>query len=135
MARDKVEEYIRELKELVKERTADECPAWLHPQIEAAAMNRLLLWKILEELTEDSSKLILETEGYNNQAKKDANPLLTHYDKIQRTLLQQYEAIGLNYKTTPSKVKEEVKKGEDKKDSLSNLLGGVKDELDEMEEP
>lgn len=133
MDKEEVNEYISELKTLVKERTETECPSWLHPQIEAAAMNRLLLWKMLEDLTSADS-LMVTSEGYNSQDKVSAHPLLAYYDKIQRTLLMQYEAIGINYKTTPSKVKDEVKKSDGKKDSLVNLLDGVKDDVNDLDD-
>ena len=59
------------------------------------------------------------------QQKLDAHPLLAHYDKLQRTLLQQFEALGLNYKATPSKIKENTKKGGEAQDKLSSLLGDI----------
>jgi hypothetical protein len=47
----------------------------------------------------------------------------------------QFEAIGLNYKTTPSKVKEDTKKGVDtEKDGLSNLLTQARDTMNEIPE-
>ena len=53
------------------------------------------------------------------------SPLLAHYDKLQRTLLQQYEALGINYRATPSKIKENTKKGGEEHDKLSNLLNDI----------
>jgi hypothetical protein len=38
---------------------------------------------------------------------------------MQRTLMLQFEAIGLNYKTTPSKVKEDTRKGIDEADPMA----------------
>ena len=55
--------------------------------------------------------------------------------KMQRTLMLQFEAIGLNYKTTPSKVKEDTKKGVDsEKDGLSSLLTQARDTMNEIPE-
>ena len=56
--------------------------------------------------------------GSMGQTKLDAHPLLGHYDKLQRTLIQQYEALGLNFRTTPSKVTENTKKGVDESDPM-----------------
>ena len=67
--------------------------------------------------------------------KFEEHPLLKTYDKLQRTLLLQFEALGLNYKTTPSKVKEDTKKGVDtEKDGLSNLLTQARDTMNEIPE-
>ena len=38
--------------------------------------------------------------------------------------MMQFEAIGLNYKTTPSKVKEDTKKGVDDEDPMANYYRG-----------
>ena len=65
-------------------------------------------------------------EGSTGQMKFDSHPLLPHYDKLQRTLLMQFEALGLNYSTTPSKVKEDTKKGVDEEDPMANYYKGMK---------
>ena len=49
---------------------------------------------------------------------------------MQRTLMLQFEAIGLNYKTTPSKVKEDTKKGVDEKDPLVRMMQEAKDAME-----
>jgi hypothetical protein len=47
----------------------------------------------------------------------------------------QYEAIGLNYSTTPSKVKEDTKKGVDaEKDGLANMLSDARQGMTEVPE-
>lgn len=67
------------------------------------------------------------------QMKNEVSPLLPHYDKLQRTLLMQFEALGLNYSTTPSKVKEDTKKGVDtEKDGLSNMLTAARNEMNDI---
>lgn len=129
---DKIEEYSKELRELVKERTSKDCEPWLFPQIEAAAINRALLMKVASELL-SLDTLMQESRGYNDQTKFDAHPLLTHLDKLQRTLLMQYEALGLNYKTTPSKVKEDTRKGVSESDGLMQIMKGTKASLDSLE--
>jgi hypothetical protein len=95
-------------------------------------MNMVMLDKIQDELTGMAS-LITPVPGSMGQLKNEVSPLLPHYDKLQRTLLMQYEAIGLNYKTTPSKVKEDTKKGVDaEKDGLTNLLNQARDTMNEV---
>jgi hypothetical protein len=57
--------------------------------------------------------------------KQDAHPLLSHYKELQRTLILQYEAIGLSFKTSPSKIKEQVKAGGSEHDKLQSLLTDI----------
>jgi hypothetical protein len=98
--------------------------SWLTPQVEATAMNRLMLDKIQKELA-DEKTLLMPSVGSGGQAKLDAHPLLSHYKELQRTLLLQYEAIGLSFKSTPSKIKENVKSGGAEHDKLKNLLDDI----------
>ena len=118
--------YELELRKMIKARTGDECEPWLIPQLRATAMNMVMLDKIQDELYNESS-LLLTTPGSMQQIKMDAHPLLAHYDKMQRTLIQQFEALGLNYRTTPSKVTENTKKGGEDHDKLSSLLNDIND--------
>lgn len=114
--------YERELRKMIKARTGQDCEVWLTPQIRTTAMNMVMLDKIQDELT-DMDSLISPVPGSMGQIKNEVSPLLPHYDKTQRTLLMQFEALGLNYSTTPSKVKEDTKRGVDtEKDGLSKLL-------------
>jgi hypothetical protein len=113
-----VHAYELELRRLVKERTGAECEVWLYPQINATAMNRVLLDKIQQEIAKSTS-LVTATSGVTGQTKYAVSPLLPHYDKLQRTLLMQYEAIGLNYTVTPSKVKEDTRRGIDEADPMA----------------
>jgi hypothetical protein len=113
-----VHAYELELRRLIKERTGAECEVWLYPQINATAMNRVLLDKMQQEIIKNTN-LVTTTAGVNGQAKYGVSPLLPHYDKLQRTLLMQYEAIGLNYTVTPSKVKEDTRRGIDEADPMA----------------
>ena len=123
MAKQKsAQAYERELRKMIKARTGQDCEVWLTPQIRTTAMNMVMLDKIQDELT-DMDSLISPVPGSMGQIKNEVSPLLPHYDKTQRTLLMQFEALGLNYSTTPSKVKEDTKRGVDtEKDGLSKLL-------------
>ena len=98
--------------------------AWLQPQLEATAMNRVMLAKIQAELEQENT-LMLTMPGSMGQTKLDAHPLLGHYDKLQRTLIQQYEALGLNFRTTPSKVVESTQKGVDDNDPMAQFYSNA----------
>lgn len=117
--------YEIELRRMIKHRTGADMEPWLLPQVRATAMNMVMLDKIQEEL-EDTKDLIKTVEGSTGQRKNEVSPLLPYYDKLQRTLLMQFEALGLNYKTTPSKVVENTKKGGDDDDPMANYYKGKK---------
>lgn len=118
MARKKTaKQYEEEIKSMIEARTGN-FEVWLQPQLEATAMNRVMLAKVQKEL-ENETTLIVTSTGSQGQMKQDAHPLLATYDKMQRTLIQQYEALGLNFRTTPSKVVEPTKKGVDENDPMA----------------
>jgi hypothetical protein len=119
--------YELELRKMIKHRTGTDMEPWLLPQVRATAGNMVMLDKVQKEL-EDTSKLVTIMPGSTGQYKNEVSPLLPYYDKLQRTLLMQFEALGLNYKTTPSKVKEDTKKGGEEHDKLGQLLNDIKDE-------
>ena len=93
---------------------------WLLPQVRATAMNMVMLDKLQETLSDDDTDLMITASGSMGQMKQDAHPLLAHYDKLQRTLIQQFQALSLNYNATPSKVKESMKQGVDEEDPMAN---------------
>ena len=124
--------YELELRKMIKSRTGADMEAWLLPQVRATASNMVMLDKVQAEL-EGTKSLVMLTSGSMKQKKNEVSPLLPYYDKMQRTLMLQFEAIGLNYKTTPSKVKEDTKKGVDtEKDGLSNLLNQARDNMNDI---
>ena len=126
--------YELELRKMIKSRTGADMEAWLLPQVRATAANMVMLDKVQQELL-DTEDLVKPMPGSMAQMKNEVNPLLPYYDKMQRTLMLQFEAIGLNYKTTPSKVKEDTKRGVDtEKDGLSNLLTQARDTMNEVPE-
>ena len=127
--------YELELRKMIEARTGAKMELWLMPQVRATAMNQVMLDQIQEELTNGTRRLADWGDGSTGQMKFEAHPLLPHYDKLQRTLLMQFEALGLNYSTTPSKVKEDTKKGVDaEKDGLSNLLNQARDTMNDVPE-
>lgn len=109
---------------MIESRTGTKMEMWLMPQVRATAMNEVMLDQIQEELTNGPRKLADWNDGSTGQMKFEEHPLLKAYDKLQRTLLMQFEALGLNYKTTPSKVKEDTKKGVDETDPMAEYYKG-----------
>lgn len=115
-----IKQYEAELKKLIKERTGRDFEPWLLPQIRSTAKNEYMLDKVTEEL--DSSDLATIGIGSTGQQKTEVNPLLPYFDKLNRTLIAQFEALGLNYNTTPKKVTENTKQGGTDTDLLSEAL-------------
>lgn len=111
--------YELEIKKMIIERLG-KFDIWLLPQVRATAMNMVMLDKVQETLSDDDTDLMITTSGSMGQMKQDAHPLLAHYDKLQRTLIQQFQALSLNYNVTPSKVKESMKQGVDEEDPMAN---------------
>lgn len=103
---------------MIEARTGAKMELWLMPQVRATAMNMVMLDKVQQEILDEDS-LVTPVPGSMGQMKNEVTPLLPHYDKLQRTLLMQFEALGLNYSTTPSKVKEDTKKGIDETDPMA----------------
>ncbi len=126
--------YELELRKMIKSRTGADMEEWLQPQVRVTAMNEVMLDKVQDEL-EGKESLVELVSGSMAQMKNEVSPLLPYYDKMQRTLLMQFQALGLNYNTTPSKVKEDARKDVDtEKDGLSNLLTQARDTMNEIPE-
>ena len=125
--------YELELRKMIENRTGAKMELWLMPQVRATAMNEVMLDKIQDALTNGTRKLADWNDGSTGQMKFEAHPLLPHYDKLQRTLLMQFEALGLNYSTTPSKVKEDTKKGVDsEKAGLTSLINSAQSDVNDI---
>ena len=122
--------YEIELRKMIKARTGAECEVWLTPQIRSTAMNMVILDKIQDEIL-TMETLVNPVVGSMGQQKDEVTPLLPHYDKCQRTLLMQFEALGLNYSTTPSKVNEDTKKGMDVRDPLAKMMADAQSALED----
>ena len=114
--------YKKQIIQMVKTRNG-EFEEWLIPQVESAAMNRVILAKIQEEICRETN-LAVFSDGSVGQKKREAHPLLAVYDKLQRTLLLQYKAIGLNYDATPSKINEPTGKAAKEDDPLVQFYSG-----------
>jgi hypothetical protein len=120
MAKEKsIHAYELEIRKMIEKRVGT-FEIWLKPQVEATAMNRAMLNKVHNELIKTDTDLMLISPGSQGQMKQEAHPLLSHYKELQRTLILQYEALGLSYKATPSKIKEDTRKGVDEEDPMAN---------------
>ena len=118
-----VKYYERVLKKMIRTRIGM-YDLWLEPQVHAAA----LCWQMLEKVQDElmNGKLSTQRQGSKEQYYTEVNPLMPTYKELQRTMIQHYEALGLNYKTTPSKIKEDVEKGVNaKKDPLREMIQGA----------
>ena len=97
-----VDEYIDELKKMVEMRTKQPFDLWLLPQLRVTAMNMVILDRIQDELSK--ANVTDSMTGSMGQQKISVNPLFDKYDKLQRTLISQFQALGLNYNTAKGKV-------------------------------
>ena len=126
MAKPKsVQAYEKEIVKMIEARNGV-FDNWLSPQVEGAAMNRVILAQIHAEITQEKS-LTISVSGSMGQEKREPHPLLAVYDKMQRTLLQQYAALGLNYNATPSKINEPTGKAAKEDDPLVKFYSGFMD--------
>lgn len=96
------QQYITELKQMVEQRTGRPFEMWLTPQLRTTAMNMVILDRVQAQLEKDNVSSSMT--GSMGQQKIESNPLFVTYDKLQRTLLMQFEALGLNYNTAKGKV-------------------------------
>lgn len=125
MSKEKtIHTYELELRRLIQERTGERCEPWIIPQIRSTAKNEYMLDKITNEMT--SGSLVNVATGSAGQQKIDVSPLLPYFDKLNRTLIAQFEALGLNYNATPSKMTERTKRGSGDADLMMDLMEDVR---------
>ena len=124
--------YENLLISMIKKRTGSEFDEFLLPQVSACAQTWMMLNRVHRDLMK--AKTLVDTVwGSQNQQKDEVNPLLPYYLKLQAELRLQFQSLGLNWNSTPSKIKEDVKKGVDtEKDGLSNLLTQARDTMNEI---
>ena len=123
-------DYEKRLREMIMQRrNIDDVEPWLEAQLEAAAMNWQMVAKLHEELCK--GQMLSYENGSTEQTKAVANPLLTMYKEMQRTHIMHMEALGLNFKILPKKMTESgAKHGTESYDPLTELLRGIKDNID-----
>lgn len=110
--------YETELKKMIESRTGSDFEAWLLPQVRATAANMVMIDKVQAELI-DADKLVTMKTGSMKQAISEVNPLMPYYLKLLAELRLQYEALGLNYRATPSKITESAKQGNGNDDPMA----------------
>ena len=116
--------YEKELKDMIESRTGKKFDPFLLPQVKAAAGMMRMIDKIDEQL--DNEDLIYLEVGSADQTKKVVNPLLSVYDKSQRTLNQLLTSLGLTYGATPSKINESTKETDvNKLDKIDEMYAGM----------
>ena len=116
--------YEKELKDMIESRTGKKFDPFLLPQVKAAAGMMRMIDKIDEQLDEED--LIYLEVGSAEQMKKVVNPLLSVYDKSQRTLNQLLTSLGLTYGATPSKINESTKETDvNKLDKIDEMYAGM----------
>jgi hypothetical protein len=93
MAKSKTNSYIDELRELIEKRNERGFDPWLMPMLRSTAMNMVILDRLQEEL--EKNDMTTSMTGSMGQQKIDVNPLLDKYDKMQNTLIKQFEKLGL----------------------------------------
>ena len=126
--------YENLLISMIEKRVGSEFDEYLLPQVSACAQTWMMQNRVYRDLMKEK-KLISTVLGSQMQQKEDVNPLLPYYLKLQAELRLQFQALGLNWNATPSKIKEDTKKGVDtEKDGLSNLLNQARDTMNEIPE-
>ena len=96
MAKQKTKDYIDELRGLIEKRNEVGFDPWLMPMLRSTAMNMVILDRLQEEL--EKSNMTDYMDGSMGQQKVQVNPLLDKYDKMQNTLIKQFDALGLTAK-------------------------------------
>lgn len=97
-----ITDYVSELTQMVELRTGSKFDIWLTPQLRATAMNMVILDKLQTDL--DKASFLTYTTGSMKQPKREVNPLIDKYIQIQKTLMDQFQALGLNYNTAKGKI-------------------------------
>ena len=97
MAKSKTtQDYIEELKSSIEKKTDTAFDPWLMPMLRATAMNMVILDKMQDKLEKEN--ITNSMTGSVGQQKIEVHPLLDKYDKMQNTLVRQFEALGLTNK-------------------------------------
>lgn len=119
---EKSKNYEETLKRMLAERTGG-FPRFLGPSIDITAKTWEMFDKVHAELM-DMVSLTKEMKGSKEQTKEEVTPLLSYYIQLQKLLLVNFEALGLNFKTSPKKMTEPTEicaKG----DPIDQMLEGL----------
>ena len=108
--------YKNTLVKMIEKRTGAEFDVFLTPNVETAAKCWQMLDKMHEELMKDDMTSL--EVGSMGQQKTIIHPLIPAYNQLHRTMLEHFEALGLNFRATPSKMTENTKRGVDAEDPM-----------------
>ena len=126
--------YENLLINMIEKRTGTEFDEFLLPQVSACAQTWMMLNRVHRDLMKER-KLVDMVQGSMTQMKNEVNPLLPYYLKLQAELRLQFQSLGLNWNATPSKIKEDTRKGTDAdKDGLMSRIDEVKDTMNDVPE-
>ena len=124
--------YENLLIRMIEKRTGADFDEFLLPQVTTCAQTWMMLNRVHRDLMKEKNLVDL-VQGSMTQMKNEVNPLLPYYLKLQAELRLQFQSLGLNWNTTPSKIKEDTRKGVDsEKDGLTNLLTSARDSMTEI---
>lgn len=128
-ARKAIAEYEKDMTAALIDRNGAISP-WEKLQIKKTAR----LWynrdRLADELDMEESFMRLG-QGSTKQLTETIDPRLTLLEKFDRTLTADLTAIGLNYNATPSKIKEDTKRGVSENDTLTNTLAAARDDMND----
>ena len=122
--------YENLLISMIEKRTNDVFDEYLLPQVSACAQTWMMLNRVHRDLMKEKS-LIDPVTGSMGQAKYEVNVLLPYYLKLQAELRLQFQSLGLNWNATPSKIREDTKRGVDATDPLAKMMQDAKDAMEE----
>ena len=128
-----VKDYEKRIRKAIYERrkTVD---SWLDLQIEKTARLWQMRDRLAAELDEERSFMRFG-QGSTKQMTETIDPRLTSLEKLERTLTADLTALGLNYNSTVSKMKEDAASGIDtEREGLSGVINQAKQRLDDIPE-
>jgi len=126
--------YENLLISMIEKRTGAEFDEFLIPQVSSCAQTWMMVNRVFRDLMKENT-LVDTVMGSMMQHKGEVNPLLPYYLKLQAELRLQFQALGLNWNSTPSKIKEDTKKGVDaEKDGLMSRISEVQGVMNDVPE-
>lgn len=124
---NKIANYIEELKNSVQQRTGKPFEIWLLPQVRATASNMVILETIQDAIINIKQEdLTSSMVGSTGQQKIVVNPLIDKYNALNKILLQQFAALGLNFNTAKGKVSSNEGKNNNDSDPLLQFFEDAK---------
>ena len=126
--------YENLLISMIEKRTGAEFDEYLMGQVSACAECWMMERRVHRDLMKQKT-LVDMVYGSKNQQKDEVNPLLPYYLKLHAELRLQFQSLGLNWNATPSKIKEDTKKGANaEKDGLLGRITEVQDTMNDVPE-